>query len=403
MRRGAQKHASTETLPAGEFRRSGQAVHAAEPAAALYVPATHAAHALPAPPACPARPSGPVYPALHKHFTAVLSTALRPAHTEHSAEPCVSLNFPAAHAMQGKPVYPASQRQPPAETLPSGEVRWSVQAVQVAGPGSALYVPAAHSEHGAIPSGPVKPALQVQLADVVLPPGECLLGGQAVQAAEPGSALYVLAPHCEHRPIPSGPVEPGLQPHLVTAVLPAGERLPLAQAMQAAGPESALYVPATHSAHSAPPSGPVEPGRHTHAATAVLPTGELLSCGQAVQFAEPGSALYVPATHSAQSGTPSGPVEPALHMHLVESILPNGELLPLGQAEHSAGPGSALYVPAAHAAHALSAPAYPALQMQSPDAAPEMLLTGQTVHSAEPIIVFRVLNLPSSHAEHVPN
>jgi hypothetical protein len=47
------------------------------------------------------------------------------------------------------------------------------------------------------------------------------VAGQAVQAADPADALYLPATHAVHVP-PSGPENPALQVHAVKEVLPAG-------------------------------------------------------------------------------------------------------------------------------------------------------------------------------------
>ena len=83
---------------------------------------------------------------------------------------------------------------------------------------------------------------------------------------------------------------------------------------------------------------------------------------------DPVTALYFPATQNTHS-PPSGPVEPALQVHAVETLLPDGalafaghvkqaelcfaptvaEYVPRPQSVHAVCPTSALYLPAAHA------------------------------------------------------
>jgi hypothetical protein len=111
------------------------------------------------------------------------------------AAPVDSLYFPAAHAVQEPPfapVDPALQVQLVEAVLPAGELEFdgqprhipevavaptlaeylpAAQSEQVAFPVNALYFPATHTAHGP-PSGPVYPALQVQLVCTVLPAGE---------------------------------------------------------------------------------------------------------------------------------------------------------------------------------------------------------------------------------------
>jgi hypothetical protein len=119
-----------------------------------------------------------------------------------------------------------------------------------------------------------------------------------------------------HAP-PSGPVEPALQVQLVKAALPAGELdsdgqathvelanffasveyLPVPQSVHTADPVNGLYFPATQSVH-VPPFGPVEPALQVQLVKAGLPAGELVSDGQArhVELASARTVVeYVPA------------------------------------------------------------------------------------------------------------
>ena len=108
----------------------------------------------------------------------------------------------------------------------------------------------------------------------MLPADELFKDGQAVQAADPVDSLYFPATHAVQLP-PSGPVDPALQVQLVKFLFPAGEvefdgqavhveldeaptaveYVPAPQSVQAADPVDALYLPATHAVH-VPPSGP---------------------------------------------------------------------------------------------------------------------------------------------------
>ena len=63
-----------------------------------------------------------------------------------------------------------------------------------------LYVPDAQSAHGP-PSGPVEPALQVQLLMVVAPPSEPEFIAQIEHAAEPATDLNLPATHSAHVPL----------------------------------------------------------------------------------------------------------------------------------------------------------------------------------------------------------
>ena len=60
------------------------------------------------------------------------------------------------------------------------------------------------------------------------------------------------------------------------------EYVPAAQSVHVVGPTSALYLPAAHSAH-VPPSGPVEPALQVHAVETLLPDGALAFAGHAKQ------------------------------------------------------------------------------------------------------------------------
>jgi hypothetical protein len=85
----------------------------------------------------------------------------------------------------------------------------------------ALYVPKAQSVHGP-PSCPVDPALQVQLAIMMLPNAEWESAGQLSQPPDPVAFLYSPWSHAAHAP-PSGPEYPALQAHFVIAMLALGE------------------------------------------------------------------------------------------------------------------------------------------------------------------------------------
>ena len=191
-----------------------------------------------------------------------------------------------------------------------------------------------------------------------------------------------------HSP-PSGPVEPALHTHAVSAALPAGEAelsghdahvasavapasaeyLPASQSVHSALPVPALNLPAAQSTH-APPSGPVEPALQTHADAPALPVGEEELAGHAshvVLAVAPSAAEYLPASQSmhvsmpapalnlpaAQSthAQPSGPVEPALQMHADAAALSAGEKELAGHASHvvlALAPSAAEYLPATY-------------------------------------------------------
>ena len=83
---------------------------------------------------------------------------------------------------------------------------------------------------------------------------------------------------------------------------------------------------------------------------AVLPSTETELLGQLEQVAEPTDALYVP-TVQLVHGPPSGPLEPALHVHALLLALPEGEVERDGQLEQEAEPEKLLYLPAVQLAH----------------------------------------------------
>ncbi len=340
-------------LPGGELEFDGQAMHVelaeapgaveyvpapqseqvADPVNALYFPATHAEQVPPSGPLQPvlqvqlvkaALPTGELeFDGQAMHFELVEEpTAVEyvPApQSEHRADPVDVLYFPATHAEQvppSGPLQPVLQVQLVKAALPTGELEFDGQALHVElaevpdaveyvpAPQSeqvadvnALYFPATHAEHVPPPSGPVDPALQVQLVKAALPTGELEFDGQVLhveldedptaveyvpapqseQVADPVNALYFPATHAEHVS-PSGmlrgPDEPALQVQLVKAELPAGELefvgqlmhveitvtaveyVPAPQSTQLADPVDVLYFPATHGVH-VPPLGPV--------------------------------------------------------------------------------------------------------------------------------------------------
>jgi hypothetical protein len=206
--------------------------------------------------------------------------------------------------------------------------------VHKAAPVPALYLPAAQGEQ-AVPSGPVYPTLHVQ-APIALPPDpDELLAGQLVHTPDPvapGVVEYVSVPQSVHLVVPV----------------------------------SGLYFPATHDMHG-PPFGPVAPALQVQFAKVPLPSGELEFVGQfehvplavvpdskkyvpapqSEHTVDPGSALYLPATHAMQ--VPSfEPEYPALQAQLASEVDCTGEFEFAGQAVHSTDPVDVVYVPAPH-------------------------------------------------------
>ena len=81
--------------------------------------------------------------------------------------------------------------------LSAEESECTVQAVHAADPVVSLKVPVGQLEQTP-PSGPENPTLHLQSECTALPLVECESTGQPVHAPGPGSALYVPAAHCEH-------------------------------------------------------------------------------------------------------------------------------------------------------------------------------------------------------------
>ena len=230
------------------------------------------------------------------------------------------------------PVEPASHTQAAAAVEPAGELARELHArhattpvaptcseklsaahaVHAAVPASALCFPAAHQEHGA-PLAPVAPARHAHALTFTLASGAPECSGHAEQFVAPASAN----------------VSSAQSPHAAESFAPtAAEAVPAAHIVHAAAPTSALCVPAAHSAHGAP-SAPVAPAWHAHTLTSTPPPGApecsgqcvhaaapaaaYVSCAQVMHAAFPASALYVPAAQAAH-GPPSGPRKPALHV-----------------------------------------------------------------------------------------
>jgi len=121
--------------------------------------------------------------------------------------------------------------------------------------------------------------------------------------------------------------------HTEQEVLPIDEARLLVHAVQAAFPELLLKVCRWHIAHVTQ-SAPVNPGLQVQAKFVVLPTDELLLTGQPEQTLLPRKLLCLPAVQ-ATHGPPLGPVYPALHRQLANSVLLAALVLaPCGQAIH---------------------------------------------------------------------
>jgi hypothetical protein len=92
--------------------------------------------------------------------------------------------------------------------LPATEVELDGQAMQLADPNPALYVPAKHSEHVS-PFCPVYPALHLHAVCMLLVATDIELDGHDAQSEGPDPTLYVPAKHSEHV-LPFAPVYPAL-------------------------------------------------------------------------------------------------------------------------------------------------------------------------------------------------
>jgi len=162
------------------------------------------------------------------------------------------------------------------------------------------------------------------------------------------------------------------------------EYWPDRQLVQAASPGSILYLPATHCTQ-VPPLNPVNTGLHTQSLTWALEIGDIESAWHAWQTSDPAPTAveYFPTAHWLHSAvpraalnfpatqmrhdSPSGPVNPGLQVQLVMTLLASGEFefdehgtqtseiapivieyCPAIQLLHAAGPFSSLYLPATH-------------------------------------------------------
>jgi hypothetical protein len=145
-------------------------------------------------------------------------------------------------------------------------------------------------------------------------------------------------------------VDPALQIHALSNVLPEGDVDKGGHAVQMLEPAFILYLPASH-AVQVPPSLPVYPALQVQSSIASLRDGEVESAGQSVHTVE--SIEYFPATQSIQT--------------VDEFAAGSVEYFPASQSLHSLLPSFPLYLPATHAVQVPpSLPVYPALQVQLP-------------------------------------
>lgn len=79
---------------------------------------------------------------------------------------------------------------------------------------------------------------------------------------------------------------------------------------------------------------------------------EYVPAPQSVHTVDPGTALYLPAAHAVQA-PPFEPEYPALQAQLVDKVDPAGEFEFVGQDVHPADPVDVLYDPAPHCVQAV--------------------------------------------------
>jgi hypothetical protein len=193
-------------------------------------------------------------------------------------------------------------------------------------------------------------------------------------------SLYDPAAHAEHSP-PFAPVNPWLQRHILETLLPLGEsefdeqlaqvddavvvaeNMPAPQSVHEEEPIESLYVPATHAEHASP-SAPVYPALHRHLVNSILPTKEIEFTGHPMHSPEPECSLYFPARHDTHV-CPSGPVAPALQMQFVRRVDLGGEFEFMGQSLQVALPASD-HVPSEHGWHVSTSMAPTAVEYQPP-------------------------------------
>jgi hypothetical protein len=124
--------------------------------------------------------------------------------------------------------------------------------------------------------------------------------------------------------------------------------LPAPQSVHLIEPIASLYVPATHAEHASP-SAPVYPALHRHLVNRLLPTKEIEFTGHPLHPPEPERSLYSPTRHNSHL-CPSGPVAPALQVQSVRRVDPGGEFELVGQTLQVGLPASD-HVPSEHGWH----------------------------------------------------
>jgi hypothetical protein len=338
-------HTSIVAPTAVEYLPARQSEHTAEPFATLNLPATHALHATrPPAPVYPAShmhaalallPAGEMLLVRQDVHTALVVAAVAveyvlTAHNVHACDPAEVLYVPDKHAEQTPPlapVYPRSHRHCVETLLPvcsvtDGKVdidKHVVHALSVFAtavenvltgqsthgklPVTVLYVPAGQATP-AIPLAPLNPAFARQL----------------ISKPWPVASVYVFE---------------GQVVHVLSVFAVVFEYVPRGQTSQACGPVKTLYCPTGQATHTLPLS--VNPALQIHWLSSVLPAGDTMFEGQSVQLALLVSVLYLFATHIVQV-PPFGPVYPGMHAQSVSSSLCGSELLFDGQKLHAVCP-----------------------------------------------------------------
>ena len=127
-----------------------------------------------------------------------------------------------------------------------------------------------------------------------------------------------------------------------TAALAAGESDPAGQSLHAADPDTSLYFPGTHSRQD-PPSGPVQPALQVQSLATLLPAGENVRTGQLLHVeldTAPMAPEYEPELQSVQASEPLT----ALYLPAWQSMQGSGyrPVLPGPHAEGNMAKGSQL-------------------------------------------------------------
>ena len=125
----------------------------------------------------------------------------------------------------------------------------------------------------------------------------------------------------------------------------------LSQAPHGALPMLVLNLPTAQAVH-APPSDPVYPALHRHAASAALAATAAAFAGHAVHCALPCVFLYVSTAHPAQGPVPASPLNPGSHAHACRVLALSSACDAFaGHRSQPPLPRAVLYVLKGHAAH----------------------------------------------------